>query len=138
MDEQSRYRDPPFTVDAVLEHDGQIALIKRGRDPFNGMYALPGGHVDPGEAPEDAVIREVYEETGAQADIVDELGDYSADITDPRYEPDAYEHRAYHCTTDDDTLEGGDDASHAEWVDIADLPDSLAFNHETIINDYRS
>lgn len=136
MSEQSRYREPAFTVDAVIEYDGALALIERGKDPFKGMYALPGGHVDPGEAPEDAVVREVMEETGLTAQILDELGDYSAAINDPRYGAHEFEHRAYICTTDDIEITGGDDADDAVWIDLDDVPAELAFGHETIINDY--
>lgn len=136
MSEQSDYREPPYTVDAVVENDGSIALIERGENPFKGLYALPGGHVDPGETPEKAVIREVAEETSINVEITGELRDYSAEINDPRYEPDEFDHRAYICSTDETDLCGGDDAADAEWVDVPDIPDELAFGHETIINDY--
>ena len=39
-------------------------MITRGRDPFKGCYAFPGGFVDYGEDPEDACIRELQEECG--------------------------------------------------------------------------
>ena len=52
------------TVCAVIEKDGKILLVKRNHEPFNGCWALPGGHIDFGETAEHAVIREVKEETG--------------------------------------------------------------------------
>jgi 8-oxo-dGTP pyrophosphatase MutT (NUDIX family) len=48
----------------VLDDDGQVLL---GRDAASGAWALPGGIVDPGEHPADAVVRECFEETGVLA-----------------------------------------------------------------------
>ena len=52
-------------VGAVV-HDarGRLLLIRRGHDPGRGLWSLPGGRVEPGETPEQAVEREVREETG--------------------------------------------------------------------------
>jgi ADP-ribose pyrophosphatase YjhB (NUDIX family) len=52
-------------VGAVV-HDGagRLLLVQRGRDPHRGRWSLPGGRVEPGETPEQAVEREVREETG--------------------------------------------------------------------------
>lgn len=52
------------TVVAVIEKDGKVLLVKRNTEPFNGYWTLPGGHIDFGERAEQAVIREVKEETG--------------------------------------------------------------------------
>ena len=51
------------TVGAVIEDYGKILLIKRNHDPFKDFWGLPGGHIDSGETAEQAVIREVKEET---------------------------------------------------------------------------
>jgi 8-oxo-dGTP diphosphatase len=52
-------------VGAVV-HDaaGRLLLIRRGTEPSRGMWSVPGGRVEPGESPERAVEREVWEETG--------------------------------------------------------------------------
>jgi 8-oxo-dGTP diphosphatase len=52
-------------VGAVV-HDpaGRLLLIQRGHDPHRGLWSLPGGRVEAGESPEEAVEREVQEETG--------------------------------------------------------------------------
>ena len=76
-------------AEEVEEHE--ILLITRGRDPFKGMYAYPGGFVDYGEDPANSVIRELKEEIEAKdeefeyqmqddvkPDIPDDLNDHGA------------------------------------------------------------
>ena len=59
------YPDQPIVgVGAVIIKDGKIALIKRGNEPARGKWTIPGGLVELGESPEQAVVREAREETG--------------------------------------------------------------------------
>jgi 8-oxo-dGTP diphosphatase len=52
-------------VGAVITRaDGRVLLIQRGNEPGRGLWSLPGGRVEPGESDEQAVAREVAEETG--------------------------------------------------------------------------
>jgi len=60
----ARYRNPALTVDGLVVLDQRLLLIRRGRYPFEGMLALPGGFVEYGETVEVAVVREMAEETG--------------------------------------------------------------------------
>jgi 8-oxo-dGTP diphosphatase len=54
-------------VGAVI-HDptGRLLLVQRGHDPHRGLWSLPGGRIEAGESPEQAVVREVREETGLE------------------------------------------------------------------------
>lgn len=54
---------PKPAVSAVIVRDGKILLVKRGREPNRGLWSLPGGSIEPGEAIDDAIVREVEEET---------------------------------------------------------------------------
>ena len=59
--------EPPVVacVGAVVQDAaGRLLLIRRGHDPHAGLWSLPGGRVEHGETPEQAVRREVLEETG--------------------------------------------------------------------------
>jgi mutator protein MutT len=49
--------------------DGEVLLVKRGRQPLAGLWSLPGGMVELGEAAEGAALRELAEETGVAAKI---------------------------------------------------------------------
>ena len=51
-------------VGAVIIRDGQVLLVKRGREPAKGLWAIPGGAVEPGETLQAAAEREILEETG--------------------------------------------------------------------------
>ena len=51
-------------VGAVIMRDGSVLLVKRGREPAKGLWAIPGGAVEPGETLQAAAEREIFEESG--------------------------------------------------------------------------
>ena len=55
---------PYLAVSAAIFRGGRVLIVRRGRPPAHGLYTLPGGGVELGETLEQAVIREVREETG--------------------------------------------------------------------------
>ena len=80
------YATPSVTVDAIVtkQKDGghDILLITRGRDPFQGFYAFPGGFVDYGENPPVACLRELKEECcvdGVQPELICVAGEGDRD-----------------------------------------------------------
>ncbi len=54
--------------------DGRVLLARRARPPQQGLWDTPGGFVEPGELPEDAVVRELREETGLEVEPVRLIG----------------------------------------------------------------
>jgi 8-oxo-dGTP diphosphatase len=57
---------PYLAVSAAIFRDGKVLIVRRARPPAHGLYTLPGGGVELGETLEDAVIREVREETALE------------------------------------------------------------------------
>lgn len=55
---------PQVAVGAVVQRDGCLLLVERGTDPERGRWSVPGGRVRAGETLADAVVRELWEETG--------------------------------------------------------------------------
>jgi len=55
---------PAVGVGAVVIHEGRVLLIRRGKEPLRGRWVVPGGRVELGESLDEAIVREVQEETG--------------------------------------------------------------------------
>jgi 8-oxo-dGTP diphosphatase len=125
------YKNPKITADGAIIKNDKILLIKRKNDPFKGKWALPGGFVEYGEKVEDAVIREVYEETGLKTKIKKIIGVYSDPNRDPRGHTITI---VYLLDIIGGDLKSNDDASDAKFFSFKELPD-LSFDHNIIIKD---
>lgn len=121
---------PKLMVDVVIPSGDGVVLIRRGSDPFEGMWALPGGFVEPGETVEEAAAREAAEETGLAVEPARLVGVYSDPARDPRGHNVSVAFLA--------RVIGGDltAASDAAEVSVLD-PDAvdLAFDHAKILAD---
>lgn len=126
---------PALTADVVLLrwHGArlEVLLIERDRDPFAGHHALPGGFVDPGEAPRDGAVRELREETGVEAPPLIEVGVFGAPGRDPRGW--VVSAAFLGLAPPDVRAEAGDDARSLGWHRLSALP-PLAFDHARIID----
>jgi 8-oxo-dGTP diphosphatase len=60
---------PLVGVSTVVHHDGKVLLVERSKPPWQGLWSLPGGHVEWGETLREAAVREVLEETGVTVEI---------------------------------------------------------------------
>jgi len=126
-----KYKNPKVTIDAAIIRDGKILLVKRNKNPFKNRWALPGGFVEYGEKVENAVIREVLEETGLKVEIKKLFGVYSDPNRDPRGHTVTI---VYLMNIVGGKLESGDDACDAKFFELEKLPE-LAFDHDKVIND---
>jgi len=124
------------TVDAVIQDNNQnVILIKRKYAPYKGKYALPGGFIKYNEDPEQAMIREVREETSLAVEIIKKIGTYDQKGRDPRGR---IVSTAFKCriVKDLSRLKGGDDAIVAEAIEIDKIKlMDLAFDHKQILKD---
>lgn len=128
-------KSPVLTVDGVLVLEGRVLLIKRTIEPFVGKWVLPGGHVEYGEKVEDALRREVLEETGLKAREIELIGVYSDPDRDPRYHTVSC---AYFVEMDG----GGKvslnrEADEYKFFDFNNLPEEMGFDHRKILSDVK-
>ena len=124
---------PKLMVDVVIPSDERVVLIRRGSEPFEGQWALPGGFVEVGESVEEAARREAAEETGLAVEISRLVGVYSDPDRDPRGHNVSV---AFVARVLSGQMQAASDASE---VDVLD-PDTveLAFDHSRIIADAMS
>lgn len=121
-----------LSVDALVIRENSILLVKRGHDPYKGMWALPGGMLDEHETVEQAVLRELKEETSLEADIETLLGVFSSPSRHPRQAIAL----AYIISNIQGEPTAGDDAVDISWFNLNDLP-LLAFDHAEMIDRYK-
>ena len=122
-------RDAVVAVGAVvIDRAGRVLLVQRARPPAMGTWTLPGGHVEPGESFESAVVREVREETGLEARLVCSLGVVGIESEGTAYA--IHEHlmvppeptKAIHGSRARPiSLQAGDDAADAQWTERHEL-----------------
>ena len=135
--ETPQRRNPFPTADCIIRRpteDGRtgIVLIWRKNEPVG--WAIPGGFVDYGESVEDAVRREMKEETNLELEELELLGVYSEPDRDPRFHTISTVFTARGAGE----LDAGDDAARAVVFPLDELPDEdeMVFDHYRVISDY--
>lgn len=109
-----------------------VLLVKRKYDPYKDLWAIPGGFVEQNESLEEAVYRELQEETGVEISYLEQLYTFGTPDRDPRgrvvsvayfglVKPDSFQ------------VEAASDAKDVRWFDIQELP-KLAFDHTTVLD----
>lgn len=113
---------PRPSCHAVIADGRRLVLVERAHDPYRGWWGLPGGAVELGETVEEALRREVREETGLLVGV-----DRFLTLKDA-IACDAQNRIVYHyvilffqATLLGGELRAGDDAARAVWVDARDL-----------------
>jgi len=125
-----------LAVDAVLfgymkEEGVSVLLIKRKIEPFIHQWALPGGFIHNDESLEDAVYRELEEETGVKINYLEQLYTFGDVHRDPRQRVVSI---AYFGLVKPESFKlfASTDVEEAKWYNIKNLP-KLAFDHKKII-----
>ena len=141
---RARWIDAPWppvfvTVDAVVTADHKVLLIERGHFPGRGLWALPGGFLDPEESLRDACVRELAEETSigcSTAELVDAIREvevFDAPARSARGRTITHAFR-FELEGPPRNVRGGDDAAAARWVAVADVrPDRMFEDHYAIL-----
>jgi 8-oxo-dGTP diphosphatase len=112
----------PCAGGIVLDAAGRILLIRRGRPPSAGSWSVPGGRCEPGEAPADACVRELAEETGLVVAVERWAGQVERAAPDGAiYVIDDFVCRVLPGPLGAGLLRAGDDAVDARWFTRADL-----------------
>lgn len=130
------FEKPSVTVDAVvISWDWRILLVRRKNNPYKGFWALPGGFVNEGEEPKDAVLRELQEETNlTNATVQKIVGVYGGQGRDSRGWIISIGYRILPHPGHMSQIVAQDDAVEVDWFLLDDLP-ILAFDHNSIVID---
>jgi 8-oxo-dGTP diphosphatase len=129
------------TVDVVIltmaEGVLHALLVRRGQEPFQGMWAIPGGFKRPDETLDDAARRELSEETGVDVpSLLTQFGAYGDPGRDPRMNVVTIAYLAV--LRDVGAIVAGTDAAEAALVPVSDILEErieLAFDHLRIVRD---
>jgi len=109
-------------VSALIRRGDELLLVRRGRPPDQGTWALPGGRVHFGEALRDALRREVREETGLDVDVEAFVGWDERRGSSPAPYHFVILNFLARVGTDAGDPDAGDDADEVRWYPLEAVP----------------
>ncbi len=131
------YPRPMVTVDIAVfckfGEEQKVLLIQRGKHPYEGSWALPGGFIEMEEKVVDSAYRELEEETCLTGVELEQFKTYGDPGRDPRGRTISVVYFGFTSSDNADVI-GADDAKNAEWFSLEELP-LLAFDHGKILAD---
>lgn len=110
-----------------------IVLIERGKEPYQGQLALPGGFQEPGHSFEKTAEKEGEEETELKVEVIDQLRAYSDPDRDPRGHINSI---GFVCRAEGEP-KAGDDAARVSVYQLNEIPTGLAFDHDKRVREYK-
>jgi ADP-ribose pyrophosphatase YjhB (NUDIX family) len=126
---------PKIAVNAVVFNEKREVLLAKRTD--NGLWCIPGGHVDLGETLAQACARELYEETGLRAEVVRLVGVYSDTKGSLHIAQGVEWHTvrvSFLCKLTGGNLQASEETSEIRYFDVKDLP-PLITDHARRIQD---
>lgn len=114
----NKYPEP--TVGAVIFNpDGKLLLCKSHK--WNNKYIIPGGHIELGEKMEEALKREILEETGLNIYDIKLISIKESVYSDMFHEKKHFIFIDYQCKTDSSYVILNNEAEEYEWIDIEEI-----------------
>ena len=107
-------------VSVAIVREGRVLLVRRGREPARGVYAFPGGRVEPEETLEQAARRELLEETSLAAGRLAPYRTVHIEAAAAVGTP-AFELTVFAGDSAEGVLHAGDDADHAGWFSADEM-----------------
>lgn len=139
------YAFGPADEEGLKRRVDYVLMVKRGNYPYKGCWALPGGFMDPSETADEAIRREVREETGLSLKRTFwQSYTFTTPGRDPRGRVFSILHwvrtdkAGYKSFEDLPAVSGGDDAAEARWIPVSEISEmhkrgEIAFDHELMI-----
>lgn len=122
----THYDNPVPAVQGWVESGGRYLILKRAREPERGRWDMPGGFVEPGEHPEEAVRRELLEETSMTIAVESLIGIYPSVYGDTGKKT---LDLAYRCRIESGEVTISEESREFRWLALEDFPE-LAFAAE--------
>lgn len=124
------YANPKPCAGALIVKDGQLLMARRGCEPFKGMWDLPGGFIESDESAEQALIREIREETHLEIHITGYAGSVPDGYGDRRITTLNFYYLAEPTGGD---MQPASDVAELKWFPADAIPEGLAFPHQASI-----
>jgi len=107
-------------VSLICRRERRFLLVERGKEPWKGWLAFPGGSIEPGETPEQAAIRELKEETALDARELSHVITVDLALEGQAYDR-SYYLSVFRATEVSGRETAGDDAASIHWLTIEEM-----------------
>ncbi|MFC7065190.1 NUDIX hydrolase [Brucella rhizosphaerae] len=107
-------------VSLICRRDGRFLLVERGKEPWKGWLAFPGGSIEAGETPEEAAVRELKEETALNAGALSHVITVDLALEGKAYAK-SYFLSVYRAFDVSGIEQAGDDAAAIHWLSVEEM-----------------